>query len=374
MTATVSTVDGTSKSIPFVEPWIDDGLADAVAAQVRSGFIGPGRRTKEFAEAIASHARVQRVVLTTSGTVALSVAATTIGLVPGDEILIPAYGVIATVNAFASIGLRPRLVDIDIRTGCMNPDHLESLIRPDTKAVCFVNFSGNTGPELQSISEICARRGLPLIEDAAGALGHSYDGRAAGTFGTVGTYSFSVPKILTTGQGGALLFNDDVLAAKATSFIDHGDPDWRRTNINPQVGTNLRFNDILAALGIAQLQTIDRRLEAKRRAHSALRQHLGANLWSVHGPEAPLHNIVFCQQSDHLVSMLKQHGVQAVRQYRTISQHPAYAHLADRSYPAADWWTDFAVYLPFGVAMTEADADAIGTSIRHTGLTLTLPA
>jgi len=213
-----------------------------------------------------------------------------------------------------------------------------------------------------------------MIEDAAGALGHRYEGKAAGSFGTIGTYSFSVPKVLTTGQGGALLLNDPALAEKAACWIDHGDPDWRRTNLNRAIGTNLRFNDVLAALGLAQLRNLDERLERKRRAHAALREQLGPFLWGVTSSEAPLHNIVFCEKPDTLIEHLRVTGIQAARPYRTIADHPAYEQFRSESFPNADWWTASAVYLPFGLALTEDDALRIGSAVRDSGVTLELPA
>src|SRR5439155_22694223 len=137
----------TVKPIPLVEPWFPASYADAVRDQVLSGFIGPGRTTQDFAGALAQFVGAPRALLTVSGTVALSVAAHALGLEPGDEILVPAYGVISTINAFAAMGLSPRLVEINRATGCMEPDALRRAIGPATKAVCFVNFSGRTGPE-----------------------------------------------------------------------------------------------------------------------------------------------------------------------------------------------------------------------------------
>ncbi len=362
-----------SKVIPLIEPWIGPEVAVKVAAQVESGFLGPGQRTTEFAEALAACAGAKRVVLTTSGTVALSVAAIALGLKPGDEIIVPAYGVISTINGFATVGLKCRLVDIVAGTGCIDPERLEAAITDRTRAVCFVNFAGNTGPALSAVAKICSRRGIPLIEDAACALGHWYEGRAAGTFGTVGVYSFSAAKVLTTGQGGALVFNDQTLADAAAAYVDHGDLEWRRRNLNRAIGTNLRFTDVLSTLGLAQLQTLGERLERKRRAYAVMREELGPFLYSVPGAAAPLHNIVFSREPARLVSQLKAQGISALLQYRTISQHPAYQGLATERYPNADWWTENAVYLPFGLALTEDDASRIASAVRATDVALELP-
>jgi perosamine synthetase len=360
----------TSSFLPLAEPWFPPECADAVAAQVASGFVGPGPTTQSFADGLRSRTGAGHCVLTTSGTVALTVAAAALGVRPGDEILVPAYGVISTINGFASFGLRPRLAEIDRRSGCLDLNALDAAITGRTRAVCFVNFSGYTGENVLAVSEICRQRGVPWIEDAACALGHSFGSRSAGTFGTIGTLSFSVPKVLTTGQGGAVLTGDVAIANRAAAYIDHGDLEWRKTNLNRNIGTNLRFNDVSAALGLCQLRDLDARLERRRRSYAAVRELLGEHLYSVPGTEAPLHNIVFTSSPDELVAALRASGIGAVRQYRTLSQHPAYRELAEGGFTNADFWTDHAVYLPFGVALTAEDGHRIGRAVLESGVRL----
>jgi perosamine synthetase len=356
-------------AIRLVEPWFPPEYADAVRDQVLSGFLGPGRATNEFAEALAQFAGAAKSVLTVSGTVALSVAAKALGLEAGDEIVVPAYGVISTINAFASIGLRPTLVDIGRSTACLHVDRVLDAISPRVKAICYVNFSGRTDANLQELAQECFNRGIPLIEDAAGALGHRHEGRMAGMFGTVGTYSFSVPKVLTTGQGGALVSNDRVLLDRAAAWIDHGDLEWRKTNLNRGIGTNLRFTDIQASFGLCQMRDLETRLARRRASFAVLRESLGEFLYQVPGPEAPLHNIVFTHQPDALISALGSRRIHAIRQYRTLSQHPAYAHLIG-AFTNADYWTDHAVYLPFGMSLMPEDAARIAAAVRESGVAL----
>jgi len=356
--------------IPLIAPWFPDSYADAVRDQVRSGFIGPGRATQAFTEALAAIVGAPRAIATVSGTVALSVAAEALGLKPGDEILVPAYGVISTINAFAAIGLRPRLVDIDRRSACVTADRVEAALTPSTRAVCHVDFSGYLGSDVSHVAALCRDRRLFLIEDAACALGHRHGASSAGVFGDVGTYSFSVPKVVTTGQGGALVARDSAVMDRATAFIDQGDLEWRRTNLNRGVGTNLRFTDLQATLGLCQLRDLTTRLERRRQAHGVLKQRLGERLYTVPGPEAPLHNVVLTDQPDQLVAYLKQQSISAVRQYRTLSQHPVYATLADRPFSNADYWTDRAVYLPFGMTLTPEDADRVADAVEQSGVAL----
>lgn len=350
----------TFRTIPLVEPWVPASCAEAVKAQVQSGFLGPGPTTRQFSEELASYLNTEGVLLTTSGTIALSVAAHALGLKPGDEILLPAYGVISTINAYASIGLRPRLVDVDISTCCISPETLAAALTPQAKAVSFVNFSGHTGRTVKNVQLFCAERDIPLIEDAACALGHQSEGQKAGTFGDVGAISFSVPKVITTGQGGALVARSPQVLERAQAYIDHGDIEWRRTGINRNIGTNLRFNDVLASLGLAQLRDLDARLARRREYYEELRRGLGSKLYSVPGNEAPLHSIVFTPQPERLVQDLNERGVMAITSpYRTLNQHPAYKHLRNATFPNADFWTSQTVYLPFGMSLTKADAAVV---------------
>ena len=359
--------------IPLVEPWIDDQCAEAVRSQVASGFLGPGDACRKFGEALTALTGTAHAITTTSGTVALSVAAVALGLKAGDEIAVPAYGVISTINAFAVMGLSPRLVDIDPVTGCMAPEALERRLRPQTKAVCFVNFSGHTGQPVVEVAEICRQRALPLIEDAACALGSSWKGRKAGSFGTIGTVSFSAPKIVTTGQGGALLTNSAELRDRAAAYVDHGDLEWRRTNLHRGIGTNLRFNDVSAALGLAQMEGLAGRLARKRASFDALREVLGEYLYSHDQDDAPLHNIVFSRDPDALVAALRAAGFSATRQYRCLTEHPVYAQLADSPFPVAAWWSRYAVYLPFGLALTPEQASRMGAAAVGSGNNLLRP-
>jgi perosamine synthetase len=356
--------------IPLVQTSFPAEYADCVRNQVLSGFIGPGQVTSTFAAKLAEYAGVPYCILTVSGTIALSIAAKAVGLEPGDEILVPAYGVISTINAFASIGLKPRLVDIEKNSGSISLRQVERVISSKTKSVCYVNFSGYTGQDLLELGEYCSQNNIPLIEDAACALGQMYNGTKAGAFGHVGTYSFSVPKILTTGQGGALVTADEAIYKKAAAFIDHGDMEWRRTNLNREIGTNLRFTDIQSTLGLAQLRDIEERLQLKRSAFKVLKDALGERLFDVPGGEAPLHNIVFSEHPDQLVIALTANGVSAVRPYRLLSQHPAYQALAASGMDNSQFWTDHAVYLPFGLALTPQDAERIVATIEASGISL----
>lgn len=352
------------KSIPLVEPWIPESYAEAVKDQVLSGFLGPGPQTQAFAQGIADYVGASHGLLTVSGTVALSIAAIGVGLQPGDEILVPAYGVISTINAFASIGLKPRLVEIEKSTGCLSPMHLLEAISDKTRAVCFVNFSGYTGENIVQVKQICDEKGIPLIEDSACALGHQYKGTYSGLLGTVGIYSFSVPKVLTTGQGGIVITQDQAVFEKSAAYIDQGDLEWRKTGLNRSIGSNLRFNDVQASLGSIQLKNLSSCLKRRRETHQILKKALEGRIFTVPGDEAPLHNIVFPENPQLFIQELKNQGISSSRAYSSIPCHPAYHHLAEKTFSVSDFWMNHAVFLPFGVALDPDDAKYIAEVVN----------
>jgi perosamine synthetase len=349
--------------LPLAEPWLPEECAEAVKQQVQTTFVGPGSKAQDFAQTLAERAGVFAAVPMCSGTVALSVAAQILGLKPGDEVIVPSYGVISVINGFAAIGLKPKLADINRTTGCIDPSDLERAITPATKAVCFVDFCASLGPELDAVAEICSARDIPLIEDAAWALGRESGGKRGGATGTIGAVSFSVPKIVTTGQGGALLVKSAEHQEAAICAVDQGDANWRKTNLNHGIGSNLRLSDLAAALGQAQLDRLDERIERKARAYHVLKDMLGERLFEASDGGWAFQNIVFAEDPSAVIGPLRAQGILAATQYRPMYDHPPFKDLADRTFDGAKFWGSHAVYLPFGMAMTEGDAERVGRAV-----------
>ena len=279
--------------IPLAEPLIDKQNANIIYEQVRSSFVGPGKKADEFASILSSITNRKFAIPTTSGTVALSIAAKAMGLKRGDEILIPSYGVISVINSFTMIGLKPKLVDIKKENGCMDPDKIEKQISKKTKAVCFISFLGNIGNEIYKIKKICKKYNLILIEDAAWSLGRSFKNKKGGSIGDIAITSFSVPKIITTGQGGAILTNSSKIKNKVIELIDQGGLNWRKTNNISSIGSNLRMSDINAALGISQLKNLNKRLLMKKKINNLFNSELPGFLVQTSDGIFPSQNVFF---------------------------------------------------------------------------------
>ena len=256
--------------------------ADQVAEVFRSGgvlfrhgFDGLRNgvyKVAEFERAFAQHMGAEDALAVTSGTAALRVALAVLRMEPGSEVVIPAFTFVATAEAVIEAGAIPVCVDVD-ETLNMGPHALASAIGPRTAAVIAVHMLG-TPARLRQIADVCARHGIPLIEDAAWGCGGSLEDRSLGTWGRMGTYSFDFAKTMTTGEGGMVVFSDPADAAAARAWHDHGHdnnpavPRWEDTRSSS--GFNYRMMELQGAVGLAQLAKLDTIVSAQRAAHADL--------------------------------------------------------------------------------------------------------
>ena len=251
--------------IQLARPEVDDTDLRAVADVLRAGWLVQGPRVAEFERAVAARAHTTHAVAVANCTAALHLALLALDVGPGDAVAVAAYSWPATANVVALCGAEPVFVDIDPVTWTMDPDALAEALAKNQriKAVIPVHVFGGLAnlPGLQRAAE---PRGIPLIEDAACALGAVLDGRPAGGWGRVGCFSFHPRKVITTGEGGMITTNDPALARRCRAFRNHGqDPDAASPDfILP--GFNLRLTEFQGALGVTQIAKLDRLLAGRR--------------------------------------------------------------------------------------------------------------
>jgi 8-amino-3,8-dideoxy-alpha-D-manno-octulosonate transaminase len=245
---------------------------------MRYGFDGArdGRwPAKEFEAALAERLGCGHVHALSSGTSAVATALAVCGAGAGDEVILPAFTFVADPEAILLAGAAPVFADVD-ETLCLNPEAVDTAITDKTKAVLCVHMCGSM-PRLAELKEVCDRRGVALIEDAAQAFGGSYRGKALGTIGRVGTFSFDYVKTITCAEGGAIVTDDpelyDVIQAYADHGHDHAGVD-RGADLHPHIGTNYRISELHAAVGLAQLRKADRIIETQRRNKGFLKDGL----------------------------------------------------------------------------------------------------
>ncbi|MGC9385442.1 MAG: DegT/DnrJ/EryC1/StrS family aminotransferase [Hydrogenovibrio sp.] len=232
-------------------------------------------KARELEGLIRNTLNVKHVHLVSSGTAALSTALASAGIGAGDEVIVPPFTFVASVEAIVLAGAIPIFAEID-ETLTLSPEGIEAVITPKTKAVNFVHMCGSMG-HMDEIKAVCDKHGLILLEDACQATGGTYKGQALGTLGQVGTFSFDSVKTISCGEGGAVLTNDDTIYKHAHQYSDHGHDHIgsdRGAESHPIMGTNYRISEMNAAVGVAQWQKLDRILDIQRKNKHALKKAL----------------------------------------------------------------------------------------------------
>lgn len=250
--------------IPVSAPDLGDLERRYLLEAFDSGWIsGAGPFVERLELAFAEKFGVRHAVSCSNGTVALHLALLALGAKPGDEVIVPTLTYVATANAVAYCGATPVLADCEEDTWCVSAGTLEPLITPRTVGIIPVHLYGHPC-DMDEITALAERHGLFVLEDAAEAHGATCRGRLAGTIGHIGTFSFYGNKIMTTGEGGMVVTNDDALASKARLLRGQGMDPARRYWF-PVIGYNYRLTNLQAALGLAQLERMDELVEKRRR-------------------------------------------------------------------------------------------------------------
>ncbi|MCU0416110.1 MAG: LegC family aminotransferase [Cytophagaceae bacterium] len=276
----IRTINEKDDFIPLHEPVFHGNEKKYLNECIDSGFVSSvGAFVNEFEKAIANYTGAKRAVVVVNGTQALHLACVVAGIQRGDEVITQALSFIATANAISYTGATCVFVDVDKETLGMSPSSLENFLLQHTQLKNGICTNKHTGKQIKAcipmhtfghptkiddIKVICDRHNIILIEDAAESLGSWYKGKHTGRFGTIGVFSFNGNKIITTGGGGALITDDESLADKAkhlstTAKIPHP---WQYEH--DAVGYNYRMPNLNAALGLAQLESIQELLNQKR--------------------------------------------------------------------------------------------------------------
>ncbi|MGD8366743.1 MAG: DegT/DnrJ/EryC1/StrS family aminotransferase [Desulfobacterales bacterium] len=242
----------------------------------RYGFDGARKghwKAKTFEEELAARLGVSYCHLCASGTAALSLALAASGIGAGDEVIVPPFTFVATVEAVLLAGAVPVFSEID-ETLCLAPDALSEKLSDKTRAVLPVHMCGAMA-RIDAIADFCRDHDLVLIEDACQSLGATYGGKAVGTFGKMGCFSFDPVKTVTCGEGGAVVTDEEDLYRSADAFADHGHDHIgsdRGKERHPILGTNFRISELNAAVGVAQLRKLDWMLETQRRHRDRIKE------------------------------------------------------------------------------------------------------
>ncbi len=245
---------------------------------MRYGFDGPRKgiwKAQELEKAITETFGCKYAQLTSSGTGALTTAMFALGIGTGDEVIMPAFTFVASFEAILSIGAIPVLVEID-ETLTLNPSAVRNAITSKTKCIMPVHMCGSMA-DLDALAEICAEHNLILLEDACQSIGGTYKGKALGTIGDAGTFSFDFVKMITCAEGGVVMTNNKDVYTKSDGYTDHGHDHLgvdRGADLHPFIGYNFRISELHAAVGLAQIRKLATFLALQKKNNLALRAHL----------------------------------------------------------------------------------------------------
>ncbi|MGQ9470576.1 MAG: DegT/DnrJ/EryC1/StrS family aminotransferase [Candidatus Aminicenantales bacterium] len=363
--------------IPVSEPLIGQREIKLVEDCLRRGWISSaGAYVEAFEQAWASYCGRKYGIATSSGTAALQVALGCLRLSPGDEVILPNFTMFSCAAAVLSWGGIPVLVDADPLTWCLDPTKIEEKITPRTKAIMVVHIYGHP-VDMDPVLELARSYKLAVVEDAAEAHGAEYKGRRCGGFGDLSCFSFYANKIITTGEGGMVLTNRRDYSERARSLRNLYFGKKRRF-LHQDVGFNFRLTNLQAALGLAQLATIEERLAHKRWVATQYNLKLGKDDRLQLPVEMPwaknvywMYGIVVKPGSGfdaaRLSSELKKLKVETRPFFVGLHRQPALRRRGlspKESFPVSEFLSRYGFYLPSGLTLTEPQINRVCSAVK----------
>jgi dTDP-4-amino-4,6-dideoxygalactose transaminase len=258
-------------TVPITKPALTEEEARAPYESIKSGWVTQGPKVAEFEKTVAAYVGAKHGIATTSCTTGLHLALATIGIGPGDEVIVPSFTFIASANAILYTGATVVFCEVDPRTFNADPADIEKRITPRTKAIMPVDQIG-LGCDIDAINDIAKRHGIDVVEDAAPTIGGTYKGRRVGSNAHQTVFSFHPRKVITTGEGGMITTDDDALADKArklrahamsVSDLDRHKADRPILEEYHELGFNYRMTDIQASIGLVQIRRLDELLRIR---------------------------------------------------------------------------------------------------------------
>jgi len=366
--------------IPVCQPLITGKELEYVTDCLQSNWISSsGKYIAQFEEKFAQYCGSKYGVSTTSGTTALHLALASLGIGKGDEVIVPAFTMIAPVFAILYTGAKPALVDCEPETWNMDVTQIESKITPNTRAILPVHIYGHPC-DMDPILEIARKHNLYVVEDAAEAHGAEYKGRKVGGIGDIGCFSFYANKILTTGEGGMIVTNREEIEERARRLKDQAYSPEKRF-LHTDLGFNYRMTNIQAAIGLAQLEKVEELVERRRenaRLYRALLTGVGGIRLPIQREWAKNVYWMYCilieggfgRSRDELRAKLSEHGIDTRDFFIPMHQQPALKNLGlfeAESYPVSEDISRRGMYLPSGSGLKEEEIRQVCATMKRIG-------
>lgn len=356
-----------------IEPLYGREEIAAVEKYLQSGgWLTEFKKTREFEKRFARFVKTKYCSMLPNGTLSLFVALKSLGIEQGDEVLVPDLTMAATPNAVLLTGAKVVFCDIEEQSLCLDVEKAARAINKKTKAVLHVSLNGRAG-ELQKLKQLCQKKKIHLIEDAAQSSGSFYRRKHLGTFGVIGSFSFSMPKIITMGQGGCLITDDSNLFNKIKLIRDFGRPrsgkDFYQT-----VGWNFKFSDLQAVFGLEQFKKLKKRMRKKKEIFSTY-QRLLSGVEEVKFIETNLKETTpwFCDilvtNPKKLMNYLEKQGIGSRLIYPALHGQPAYKNnplvRSPGDYPISQKIAEKGLWLPSSLCLTKSQIKYICQKIKR---------
>lgn len=346
--------------IPQMEPWFGTEEKEALNQYMEEGgWLTEFKRTAEFEQRIVDYTGAKYCFVVNNGTISLTLMAMAAGIKAGDEVIVPNYTMIASPNSIKMFGAIPVFVDVEPETLCMNIECARKAITPRTKAIMFVNANGrNPKAGIEAFQQLCEEKELILLEDSAQSLGSWYpNGKHQGTIGLAGSFSFSAPKVISTGQGGAIITNSDEMAYQLKRLKDFG-RSGGGNDVHDSIGYNFKFTEMQAVIGNEQMKKLAWRVARKKEILS-LYMNLLANVKEVSFFEQDLQYTtpwfidVLVEDRENIQKYLKENQIGTRIMYPPINKQEAYNIAGE--HPVSNLVGKNGLWLPSASQLTNKD-------------------
>jgi perosamine synthetase len=369
----------TQPPIPVNEPLLDGNEEKYLVECVRTGWISSeGPFVKHFEEQFSARVGRKHGIAVANGSVALDAAVAALGIGPGDEVILPTSTIISCAAPIVRAGAKPVLVDCDARTWNMDVAQIEARITSRTKALMVVHIFG-LPVDMDPVLALARKHGLKLIEDAAEVIGQTYRGRPCGSFGDISTFSFYPNKHVTTGEGGMAVTDDDALAVRCRSLRNLCFKPEQRF-VHDELGWNFRLTNLQAALGVAQLERLDKSVAIKRRMGARYAELLRG----IPGIRLPVASMPYADniywvyglvledavpfEAKEAMARLGKLGIGSRPFFWPMHEQPVFKRMGlfdGERHPAAERVARRGFYIPSGMALTDAQMQRAARAVRE---------
>ena len=356
--------------IPQMQPFFDDLETTAILKYLEGKpFLTEYRETSELETQLSNYIGSKHAIMVSNGTLSLVAMLAVLNIGPGDKVYVPNYTMIATFNAVRMVGADVILVDVEPETLCIDINDLQAKMSKDAKAIFFMSANGRYPLNgLQKIQDFAQQNNLFLLEDSAQSLGSFFpDGEHIGTKGTMGSFSFSVPKVITMGQGGCIVTNEDSLAEKIRKFKDFGRSKGG-VDFHPFFGINLKITDLQSVIGKVQLTKLAERIARKKEIARRYKENL-ANCIQVEFFKddlvsgTPWFIDTLVTERESLINFLEAHSIGSRRMYPPINLQPSVA--MNGSFPVSENVGLNGLWLPSYVQISDQEIDLVCETIMN---------